>query len=114
MHFGADFATDHTHLDEHRDQHRRTLRLVEIRQGAFASRHGQTMPEENIWLRERRRELTSLTAIISSLETAGSSPVHGAGTPSRATEPKATREPTPQHRPPPRVKPWPRPKKKQS
>lgn len=80
------FATDSTHLDEHRDQHRRTLKLVEIRQGAFAARHGQAMPEENIWLRERRRELTSLTAIIDTLDTAGPSPVTGAGTLARTTD----------------------------
>lgn len=74
------FATDATHLPEHQDQHRRTLHLIEVRQGAFTRRHGQPMPEDNIWLRERRRELGSLEAIITTLTTTPDTPAVGAGT----------------------------------
>jgi len=73
------FATDGSHLGEHQDQQRRTLRLIEVRQDAFTRRHGQPMPEENIWLRERRRELDSLHAIINALTAAPDQSAVGAG-----------------------------------
>ena len=73
------FATDSSHLGEHQDQQRRTLRLIEVRQDAFTRRHGQPMPEENIWLRERRRELDSLHAIIDALTAAPDQSALGAG-----------------------------------
>ena len=73
------FATDSSHLGEHQDQQRRTLRLIEVRQEAFTRRHGQPMPEENIWLRERRRELDSLHAIIDALTAAPDQSALGAG-----------------------------------
>ena len=73
------FATDNSHLGEHQDQQRRTLRLIEVRQDAFTRRHGQPMPEENIWLRERRRELDSLHAIINALTAAPDQSAVGAG-----------------------------------
>ena len=73
------FATDSSHLAEHQDQHRTTLRLIEIRQEAFTRRHGQPMPEENIWLRERRREVASLQAIITALTAAPDHPAVGVG-----------------------------------
>jgi hypothetical protein len=55
------------------------LRLIEIRQEAFTRRHGQPMPEENIWLRERRREVASLQAIITALTAAPDHPAVGVG-----------------------------------
>ncbi|XAS76043.1 site-specific integrase [Dermatophilaceae bacterium Sec6.4] len=74
------FATDATHLPEHDAQKRRTLQIVEIRQGAFSEKHGQPMPESNVWLRERRREIASLDAITVRLrEDETGAPVIGAG-----------------------------------
>lgn len=44
------------------------------------------MPENNIWLRERRRELDSLAAIITALNAATDTPAVGAGA-DRRSEP---------------------------
>ena len=64
----TNFATDTTHLPELKAQHRRTLELIEIRQGTFTQRHGQPMPESNVWLAARHRELQSLDLITTALQ----------------------------------------------
>jgi len=62
------FATDASFLPELRQQHQRTLQLIEIRQQAFTARSGTPMSEDNIWLQGRRREAAALEAITSALE----------------------------------------------
>lgn len=62
------FATDRTHLDDHRQHRDRISALVAARQQQFRDRYGGDMPQDNIWLRGRRRELASLDAIIERLE----------------------------------------------
>lgn len=42
------FVTDASHVPEHRDQLRHTLKLIEIRQSAFTTRHGQPLPQDNV------------------------------------------------------------------
>ncbi len=64
----VNFATDTTHLPELHAQHRRTLELVEIRQGTFTKRHGQPMSDTNVWLAARHRELQSLDLITTALQ----------------------------------------------
>jgi integrase len=81
------FATDASHRDELVGQHRRTLNLIEVRQGQHQQRHGAPMGEENIWLTGRRRELASLDAILARLDQhdgAGAA-VRGAGAPGQST-----------------------------
>lgn len=75
------FATDTRHLPDLDDQRRATLDLIEIRQGAFAQRHGTPMPDNHVWLQQRHRELASLDAITTALQDADT--VTGAGTASR-------------------------------
>ena len=62
------FVTDASFLPELRQQHQRTLQLIEIRQQAFTARTGTPMSEDNIWLQGRRRETAALEAITSALE----------------------------------------------
>ena len=77
------FATDTRHLPDLHEQRRATLELIEIRQGAFAQRHGAPMPDNHVWLQQRHRELDSLDAITTALNSADT--VTGAGTPARTT-----------------------------
>ncbi|MCW2933316.1 MAG: hypothetical protein JWM19_4278 [Actinomycetia bacterium] len=62
------FVTDATFLPELRQQHQRTLQLIEIRQRAFTARTGAPMSDDNIWLHGRRRETAALEAITAVLE----------------------------------------------
>ena len=62
------FVTDASFLPELRQQHQRTLQLIEIRQQAFTARTGTPMSEGNIWLQGRRRETSALEAITAALE----------------------------------------------
>jgi hypothetical protein len=62
------FVTDASFLPELRQQHQRTLQLIEIRQQAFTARTGTAMSQDNIWLQGRRRETAALEAITSALE----------------------------------------------
>lgn len=62
------FVTDASFLPELRQQHQRTLQLIEIRQQAFTARTGAPMSDDNIWLQGRRRETAALGAITAVLE----------------------------------------------
>ncbi len=62
------FVTDASFLPELRQQHQRTLQLIEIRQQAFTARTGTPMSEDNIWLQGRRRETAALEVITAALE----------------------------------------------
>jgi Phage integrase family len=62
------FVTDASFLPELRQQHQRTLQLIEIRQQAFTARTGTPMSDDNIWLQGRRRETAALEAITAALE----------------------------------------------
>lgn len=78
------FATDQSHLPEHRAHRAKLLALIDTRKATFEARHGQPMPETNIWLTARLREIASLEAIIERLEAESSDdPVTGAGTTGR-------------------------------
>ena len=93
------FVTDSSFLPELRQQHQRTLQLIEIRQQAFTARTGTPMSEDNIWLQGRRRETAALEAITSALEVepghhappggtsaAGPRAVRGAGVAARTSQ----------------------------
>lgn len=80
------FATDRTHLPEHQAQRDRLKDLISTRISQYENRHGEPMPESNIWLRGRRLELASLEAIIARLEReAESETVTGAGSSGRTS-----------------------------
>lgn len=66
------FATDATHLAELTDQLRRTQALIDSRRGAYRDRTGRELTDDNVWIQHRRREISSLTAIIDRLNSDGS------------------------------------------
>ncbi|ORW08175.1 tyrosine-type recombinase/integrase [Mycobacterium kyorinense] len=77
------FATDATHLEELRRQRDATTALITQRQDQYRQRSGRELGEDNIWIIERRREVTSLQAIIDRLSTEETDSVAGAGTAKR-------------------------------
>lgn len=84
------FATDKSNLPDHIDQLDRTRALIQARQEQFHSRFGTPMPEDNIWLAGRRKELAALDSIINRLEDDDAdeaSGVTGPGTASRGAVP---------------------------
>jgi hypothetical protein len=88
------FVTDASFLPELRQQHQRTLQLIEIRQQAFTARTGTPMSADNIWLQGRTREAVALEAITAALEAEPGSKARRdgtSGTDTRATGPRAVR-----------------------
>ena len=81
-------ATNITHLPDHQTQRDRIAALIHVRREQFQQRHGAPMPETNVWLQGRLRELASLDAIIARLQqtdTADNAPVKGAGASGKTT-----------------------------
>ena len=80
------FATDITHAGELRDQRARTTALIELRRNQYRQRTGRELTDDNVWIRERLRELNSLDAILERLATDEAAPnetITGAGTAKR-------------------------------
>jgi hypothetical protein len=80
------FATDITHTGELRDQRARTTALIELRRNQYRQRTGRELTDDNVWIRERLRELNSLDAILERLATDEAAPnetITGAGTAKR-------------------------------
>ncbi|MFC5937579.1 transposase, partial [Mycobacterium bouchedurhonense] len=77
------FATDITHAAELRDQHTKTAALIELRRQQYRQRTGRELTDDNVWIRERLRELNSLQAILERLAADAGTPesaISGAGT----------------------------------
>lgn len=62
------FATDATHAEDHREQRDRTAALIDARRRQFKERNGTDLPDSNVWLQGRLRELASLDAILARLD----------------------------------------------
>ncbi|BCO71184.1 tyrosine-type recombinase/integrase [Mycobacterium intracellulare] len=80
------FATDVTHSGELRDQRAKTAALIELRRDQYRQRTGRELTDDNVWIRERLRELSSLDAILDRLTTDEAAPneaITGAGTAKR-------------------------------
>jgi hypothetical protein len=58
------FGSDETHEPELLRQRDETVQLIEVRKAKFRERYGNEMPDENVWLRERLKELAALDMII--------------------------------------------------
>jgi Phage integrase family len=82
------FATDRTHLDEHQRQLSGLLQIVDARREQFQAKTGREMPEDNVWLRERRKERRALQSIIAALNATAQTDqaVRGAGVQARLDE----------------------------
>lgn len=79
------FATDKSNLPDHLAQRDRTHALIEARREQFHSRFGTQMPEDNIWLTGRRKELAALNSIISRLESDDTEELGGIAGPGTAS-----------------------------
>lgn len=78
------FATDRTHLPDHREQLAATRALIETRTAQHLARTGQPMNPDNVWLDARLGEARSLELIIAALEQGDDGQaVRAAGAPAR-------------------------------
>jgi hypothetical protein len=80
------FATDRSHLADHRQQLAAARALVEQRKAQYQQRTSQPMADDNVWLQARLAENRSLELIIAALEndaTTEGDTVRGAGTSAR-------------------------------
>jgi hypothetical protein len=81
------FATDRSHLADHREQLAATLVLIDARKAQHLERTGSEMTDDNVWLEARVAETRSLELIIAALELEDSAQVEravrGAGTRTR-------------------------------
>ena len=72
------FVTDHTHRQVLQRQLRDTTELIDRATTEFAQRHGHPMPEDNIWLTQRRAEHAALARLLDALDQAPDAAAHGA------------------------------------
>jgi integrase len=73
------FVTDESHRAALARQLSETDQLVTRSAAAFQERHGQPMPEDNVWLTQRRAEQTALTRLLSVMEDHPGRAVQGGG-----------------------------------
>ncbi len=73
------FVTDQSHTAALRRQLNETAELITRATAAFQARYGHPMPEDNIWLGQRRAEQASLTRLLSLIEDRPGRAVQGGG-----------------------------------
>jgi hypothetical protein len=73
------FVTDQTHRDTLARQLTETSELIDRSTAAFAQRHGRPMPEDNVWLAQRRSEQAALTRLLASMSDHPGRAVQGGG-----------------------------------
>jgi hypothetical protein len=73
------FATDQTHRSTLERQLAETAELITRTTAAFQQRHGRPMPEDNIWLAQRRAEQQALARLLTTMQSAPGRAVQGAG-----------------------------------
>jgi integrase len=81
------FVTDATHQSTLESQLADTEQLIARATADFQQRHGQPMPEDNVWLAQRRAEHAALTQLLATLATNPGRAVQGAGCAATATGP---------------------------
>lgn len=79
------FVTDQTHDSALARQLSQTEELIARSTTAFQQRHGRAMPEDNVWLVQRRAEQAALTRLLASMAGHPGRAVQGAGCGSAAT-----------------------------
>jgi hypothetical protein len=72
------FVTDHTHRQVLQRQLRETAELIDRATTEFEQRHGHPMPEDNVWLSQRRAEHAALARLLDALDQAPDAATHGA------------------------------------
>ncbi len=73
------FATDDTHQQALQRQLTDTDELIARSTAAFGDRHGRPMPEDNVWLYQRRAEHAALTRLLATMRDNPRRAVQGAG-----------------------------------
>ncbi len=73
------FVTDETHNGALTRQLQDTEELIKRAITAFQERHGQPMPEDNVWLRQRRAEHAALTRLMSTITDKPDRAIQGGG-----------------------------------
>jgi integrase len=73
------FVTDATHRPALERQLAETEQLITRSTAAFAHRHGRPMPEDNVWLAQRRAEHAALTRLLASMREHPGRAMQGAG-----------------------------------
>ncbi|MGH3098875.1 MAG: hypothetical protein ACRDMV_23050, partial [Streptosporangiales bacterium] len=73
------FVTDHTHRGALERQLADTDQLIDRTTTAFEQRHGRPMPEDNVWLAERRAEQQALARLLAALPDTPGEAVQGGG-----------------------------------
>ncbi|MCU1686706.1 MAG: integrase family protein [Amycolatopsis sp.] len=73
------FVTDESHHPALQRQLTETEDLITRSITAFEQRHGQPMPEDNVWLAQRRAEYAALTRLLTAMQDNPGRAVQGAG-----------------------------------
>jgi integrase len=73
------FATDETHGPALARQLQETEELIARSTAAFQQRHGRAMPEDNVWLAQRRAEHAALTRLLDTMADHPGRAVQGGG-----------------------------------
>jgi hypothetical protein len=73
------FVTDATHQPALERQLAETAALIDRVTTAFQERHGQPMPEDNVWLLQRRAEHAALSKLLGTIHAKPGRAVQGAG-----------------------------------
>ncbi|MGH3768989.1 MAG: tyrosine-type recombinase/integrase [Pseudonocardiaceae bacterium] len=81
------FVTDQTHHRALAGQLKNTEDLIARSTTAFAQRHGRPMPEDNVWLAQRRAEHAALTRLLTATAEHPGQAVQGAGCPTTPAGP---------------------------
>jgi integrase len=72
------FVTDTTHRQVLHRQLLETAELIDRATTEFAERHRHPMPDDNVWLTQRRAEHAALTRLIDTLDSTPDAAAHGA------------------------------------
>ncbi|XER99883.1 tyrosine-type recombinase/integrase [Streptomyces sp. S1D4-11] len=83
------FVTDASHQPALERQLAETEALINRTTTAFQEQHGRPMPEDNIWLLQRRAEHAALTKLLATIRTKPGQAVQGAGCGAAPTVPVA-------------------------
>ena len=73
------FVTDASHRSTLERQLADTEQLIARSTAAFEQRHGQPMPDDNVWLAQRRAEHAALTQLLSTMDANPGRALQGAG-----------------------------------
>jgi len=83
------FVTDATHRGTLQRQLDDTEQLITRATADFQQRHGTAMPDDNVWLAQRRAEHAALTQLLSIMDTRSGHAIQGGGCGATSSQPVA-------------------------